>query len=212
MVSPSRESSILCASDLTREFGGRRVVGPVDLRLAAGDRVALVGPNGSGKSTVLRCIAGTVVPTEGDVQVGGHPAGTMSAKHLLGVSLSQERAFYLRLSGRRNLEFFGRLRHTDRRAALAQVRALEEELEIQHITAKRLDRCSSGMLQQVSFARALLGSPRVLLLDEPTRSLDEAAVARLWAALDRRPETAVLIASHRPDDLEHCQRRIVLGA
>jgi ABC-type multidrug transport system ATPase subunit len=74
-----------------------------------------------------------------------------------------------------------------------------------------MDRCSTGMLQQVSFARALLGNPRLLLLDEPTRSLDLDAVERLWTALDRRPETAVLIATHRPDDLDRCTSRLDVG-
>lgn len=204
-------SSVLWASGLTRDFAGRRVVGPLDLAMGPGERVAVVGPNGSGKTTLLRCVAGTVIPTAGEVQVGGHPAGSWPAKELLGASLSQERSFYLRLSGRDNLLFFASLRNADQQRAADQVAAVEEELEISQITEKRLDRCSTGMLQQLSFARALLGSPRLLLLDEPTRSLDEAAVGRLWAALDRRPETGALIATHHPDDLDHCQSRIVFG-
>ena len=64
------------------------------------------------------------------------------------------------------------------------------------------------MLQQLSFARALLGDPRLLVLDEPTRSLDADAVERLWAALDRRPDGAVLIATHRQDDLDRCTSQI----
>jgi ABC-type multidrug transport system ATPase subunit len=172
----------------------------------------LRGPNGSGKTTILRCVTGALIPTAGDVRVGGHEAGSQEANQLLGASLSQERSFYLRLSGRENLFFFARLRYRDRDTAMEQVRALEDELEIGDIAAKRLDRCSTGMLQQVALARALLGTPRLFVLDEPTRSLDEGAIGRLWAALDRRPDAAVLIATHRPDDLEHCHRQIDLRA
>jgi ABC-type multidrug transport system ATPase subunit len=203
---------LLAVTGLTRSFADRTVVGPLDLQVGPGERVALLGPNGSGKTTVLRCAAGSLLPTTGEVRVAGHPAGSAQAKRLVGASLSQERSFYLRLSGRENLFFFASLRHSRRAAAAEQVRALEQELEIGGITGNRLDRCSTGMLQQVSFARALLGSPRLLVLDEPTRSLDVDAVERLWAALDRRPETAVLIATHRQDDLDRCSSQVDVRA
>jgi len=206
------DEPLLAVSGLTRSFADRHVVGPLDLRLGPGERVALLGPNGAGKTTVLRCAAGTLLPTAGHVQIAGHPAGSRTAKQLIGASLSQERSFYLRLSGRHNLLFFASLRHSRRGAAVEQVRALEEELEISEIASNRMDRCSTGMLQQMSFARALLGHPRLLLLDEPTRSLDTDAVERLWGALERRPDIAVLIATHRQDDLDHCNARIDLSA
>jgi ABC-2 type transport system ATP-binding protein len=199
---------LLAATGLIRAFANRTVVGPLDLRIETGERVALVGPNGAGKTTVLRCATGALLPTAGEVRVAGHPAGSAEAKPLVGASLSQERSFYLRLTGRANLLFFASLRHARRGDAASQVRALEEELDISEIAATRADRCSTGMLQQLSFARALLGSPRLLVLDEPTRSLDADAVERLWAALDRRPDTAVLIATHRQDDLDRCTSQI----
>jgi ABC-type multidrug transport system ATPase subunit len=204
----SGEQPILSVRGVSRNFGSQEVVRELDLSVTAGERVALRGPNGSGKTTILRCITGALLPTTGEVEIDGHEAGSKAATSLVGASLSQERSFYLRLSGRENLLFFAQLRHSSRAAALENVRALEDELEIWHITKKRLDTCSTGMLQQVGLARAFLGSPRLLVLDEPTRSLDEGAIARLWAALDRRADAAVLIATHRPDDLDHCNRRI----
>jgi ABC-2 type transport system ATP-binding protein len=202
---------LLAVAGLTRAFANRMVIGPLDLRIGTGERVALTGPNGAGKTTVLRCATGALLPTSGEVRVAGHLAGSAEAKPLVGASLSQERSFYLRLTGRANLVFFASLRHSRRADALKQVRALEDELEIGDIAATRADRCSTGMLQQLSFARALLGSPRLLVLDEPTRSLDADAVERLWAALDRRPDTAVLIATHRQDDLDRCTAHVEIG-
>jgi len=202
------EQPILAVRGVSRSFGGQEVIRNVDLSVAAGERVALRGPNGSGKTTLLRCITGALLPTSGEVEVAGHVAGSEEANRLVGASLSQERSFYLRLTGLENLLFFAQLRLPSRAGAIEQVRALEAELEIAHITEKRLDRCSTGMLQQMALARALLGTPRVLVLDEPTRSLDEGAIGRLWAALERRPEAAVLIATHRPDDLDNCDRQI----
>ncbi len=212
MAPATGDQPILSVRGLTRSFGDQVIVSDLDLQLGPGEHVALRGPNGSGKTTILRCITGALIPTAGEVDVVGHRAGSRAANLLLGASLSQERSFYLRLSGRDNLLFFARFRHRTNARAVAQVRALEEELEIEPITAKRLDSCSTGMLQQVALARALLGEPRLLVLDEPTRSLDTDAKGRLWAALDRRSDTAVVIATHLPDDLEQCDRHVDVGA
>jgi ABC-type multidrug transport system ATPase subunit len=200
----------LAVRGLTRRFGDVIALPPVDLELARGDRLALRGPNGSGKTTLLRCLAGTLIPSGGEAWVGPHPAGTLAAREQVGASLAVERSFYLRLTGRANLLLFARLRHRSARQARLQVDALVEELELAEIAARRLDACSTGMVQQMAFARALLGDPQLLLLDEPTRSLDRDAIERLWAALLRRPELAVIVASHRPDDASNCGRTLDL--
>ena len=203
---------ILAIRDLSRRFGERQVVAGLDLELHAGDRVALAGPNGSGKTTILRCLAGTLTPTGGEGAICGHPLGSVAARQATGVSLSQERSFYLRLSGRANLVFFARLRGASQREAERQVAALERELELADIMTERADRCSTGMLQQLAFARSLIGGPPLLLLDEPTRSLDGDALARFWSALDRRRSAAALIATHRDEDIARCERKIDLSS
>jgi ABC-type multidrug transport system ATPase subunit len=203
---------MIAISALERRFGSREVIGGLDLEIPAGTRVALRGPNGSGKSTILRCVAGTLTPSAGEVRVGGHEAGSLAARSLVGVSLSQERAFDLRLAGRQNLLVFARLRLGRERAARLAVEAIVEELELEEIAAQRVANCSTGMVQQLAFARALVAAPAALLLDEPTRSLDENAIGRLWRALDRRPTLAVLLATHHDNDLANCDRTIELGS
>jgi ABC-2 type transport system ATP-binding protein len=205
---PSANGVVLSVDGLSRRFGTHEVVRGLDLRLEPGERVAFWGPNGSGKSTVLRCIAGTLLPSEGAVRVCGHEAGSLDARALVGASLSQERSFDMRLTGHANLLFFARLRFGSERTALARVQEVEEELEIEAVASERVNRASSGMIQQVALARALLGDPPLILLDEPTRSLDAEARERLWQALERRQRAGVVIATHLDEDVKRCGRRI----
>jgi ABC-type multidrug transport system ATPase subunit len=200
--------AVLSIESLNRRFGRREVVRSLDLAVEPGQRIALWGPNGSGKSTVLRCVAGTLLPSAGSVRIRGHEAGELAARRLVGASLSQERSFYLRLSGRANLLFFARMRYDNAREGARSVDALIEELEIADIAAQRVDRCSTGMVQQLALARAFLGDPVVLLLDEPTRSLDADARGRLWGALQRRRRAAALIATHLDEDVNLCDERV----
>jgi ABC-2 type transport system ATP-binding protein len=195
---------------MSRRFGAHEVLRAVDFTLEPGGRVGLHGPNGSGKTTLLRCVAGTLEPSDGRILVGVHEAGSVEARRLLGASLSQERSFYQRLSGHANLLFFARLRLAGKKSAAAAVESIIEELEIREIAVERVDRCSAGMVQQLALARALLGEPPLLLLDEPTRSLDEDAVGRLWGALDRRRGTALVVATHNDSDLSRCDERLNL--
>ena len=201
----------LLIEGLGRRFRQREVLRGLDASLAPGERLALCGPNGSGKTTVIRCVAGTLTPTTGRIAVLGHPAGSRDARRLIGVSLSQERSFYLRLSGRDNLLFAAGVRGIGRKDAARQIARLDDELELGVILDERVDRCSTGMVQQLAFARALIGEPRLLLLDEPTRSLDTAAVERFWRAIDARPHVGVLIATHRDDDVARCHGRLHLS-
>jgi ABC-type multidrug transport system ATPase subunit len=205
------DEHVLRIEGLCRRFGAREILRSLDLAVAPGERVAVCGPNGSGKTTILRCIAGTLTPTSGQIRVGAYEAGTFEARRLVGVSLSQERSFYLRLSGRENLLFFTRVRGCGAGEAARKVASICKELELESILGQRVDRCSTGMIQQLAFARALIGDPALLLLDEPTRSLDRDAFGRFWASLDRRPGTALLIATHNEEDVERCHQRIELA-
>jgi ABC-2 type transport system ATP-binding protein len=204
----SKNGTVLSIRSLERRFGAHEVIRRLDLSVEPGERIAFWGPNGSGKSTAIRCVAGTLAPTGGEVLVQGHPAWSFPARLLIGASLSQERSFDLRLTGRLNLLFFARLRLGGDREAARAVADLVEELELDAVAAERMNRSSSGMVQQIAFARALIADPPLLLLDEPTRSLDTDARGRLWDALLRRPRTSAVIATHLQEDVDRCDGRI----
>jgi ABC-type multidrug transport system ATPase subunit len=193
-----------------RTFGRRAVIDGLTLSVHAGDRIAVRGPNGSGKTTLLRCVSGLAPVQAGAITVAGHPALSVEARRRVGAVIGSARSLYGRLTGHENLLLFSRLRFREQ-AARAAVAAVEDELELAEIAGERVDRCSAGMVGQIALARALLGDPPLLALDEPTRSLDADARERLWAALDRRPDAACLIASHRDDDLDRCTYSVDLG-
>jgi len=199
---------ILQARDAARRFGDQHVFSGLDLDVAAGQHLLLSGANGSGKSTLLRCLAGTLALSSGSVMVDGLPAGSRRARARIGLCLRPEQAFQLRLSGHDNLLFAARLR-LPRRLVGEAVDAIEDELGITHFAGERVQRYSSGMRALVACARAMIGGPSLLLLDEPTRSLDAAARRRLWTALHRR-SVACVLASHRGSDRDHCDRVLEL--
>jgi ABC-2 type transport system ATP-binding protein len=194
---------------LTRRFGARTVLDRVELTVGAGERVGVWGTNGSGKTTLLRCLAGTLTASGGSILIRGHPAGSRGARRVLGVCLGQERAFYGRLSGRENLLFAARLRVRPGSAAGA-VAAVCDELALGSFADLPVERCSSGMRARLAVGRALLGAPEVILLDEPTRSLDDPASQLVRAALARRAGRTVVVASPRREDLTWCSRIVDL--
>lgn len=196
---------------LTHHFGALTVLDDFGLRIERGERVGLTGANGSGKTTLLRCVAGTLTPAAGTLTVAGHPAGSIAARRVVGIALGHERALYPRLSAAQNLAFAAALRMPRERVAVA-VAEIEDEFGITPFAQRRIERCSTGMRARVAAARALLGEPALVLLDEPARSLDEAATAAVWSALGNRPGLALLVASPRAAELRSCDRVIDLGS
>ncbi len=198
------------AVELSRSFAARPVLDRLSFTLARGGRLAVLGANGTGKTTLLRCLAGSLAPTSGRVEIAGAPAGTRPAALALGAALGDQRSFYARLSVRDNLVLFARLRSARWRVA-EPVSALVRELELGSFAERPAGRCSAGQIQRVALARALLGAPRVLVLDEPTRSMDPEARALAWAALDRRSELALVLATHDEGEAGRCGERLELG-
>jgi len=196
---------------LTVRLGDTTVLDSLSGTFGPGSRVAVRGPNGVGKTTLLRCICGTLIPDSGEVRIGDGVADSLEARSQVGAVIGPERAFALRLTGRDNLRFAARMRQSDAAEAENAVDEIIGELELAGLVDRRTSLCSTGMLQQVGFARALLGDPPVLVLDEPTRSMDKAATGRLWAALERRPGTTVFFTSHAEADLERCSEYVELG-
>ena len=191
---------LLTARGVARRFGRRLVLQPLDLELREGDVVALGGPNGAGKSTLLAILAGALPPSAGDVlrpeagEIGWMP---------------QQPALYRRLTARENLELFARLGGLPQ-PTVAVAAALESVgLEAEERRAAEL---SVGNVQRLNLAVALLGEPCVLLLDEPTASLDVAHRRRLWQLVEGVQERngAVLFATHNLEEARRTAGRLLV--
>ena len=181
-----------------------------------GESVALLGANGAGKSTLLRILSTLLLPTSGQVRVAGHDAvqSPRDVRRNLGFHAGSDLGFYARLTGRENLNFFGRLNHLSNAAARDRIEEFCIRFELSESLDRQVRTLSSGTIQRLSLARALLHSPRVLLLDEPTRSLDAIAAASfrqfLKSELMRDGTKTLLFASHSLAEMEMLADRVAV--
>ena len=214
---PAQSRPLLSVSGLVVDFGALRALAGIDLEIAPGEVVALAGENGAGKTTLVRCIAGDIAPTAGQISLGGRPVSTTpAAAARQGVSVVwQDLALCDNLDVASNL-LLGRER---RRHLLSDIRfhnsaaALIEGLGIPvRDTTRSVRSLSGGQRQLVAVARAMARKPRLLLLDEPTASLGVSAAAQvedLVAGL-RGQGTTILLACHDIDQMFRLADRIVV--
>jgi ABC-2 type transport system ATP-binding protein len=179
----------------------------VDLTIRTGELFGLLGPNGAGKTTLLKVLCGLVLPGSGEASVHGVDVRReRRIKPLIGLVQSDERSFYWRLTGRENLQFFGRLQGLWGDALRARMDELLEWVGMGGDADRRFGDYSSGMKQRVAIARALLTDPPLVLMDEPTRALDPVHAARTRSFIrDELMEKAgrtVVLATHNLREAE----------
>jgi ABC-2 type transport system ATP-binding protein len=191
-----------------------RALDDVSVEFEAGKIAVLLGPNGSGKTTLLKLLSTILLPDAGKVTVGGHDAKKAedAVRKIIGFAVGSERSFFPRLTAKENLQFFAVFEEL---SASSMAKRVEEVLAAVNLTEgadKQVMKFSSGMLHRLGIARAILKSPPVLLLDEPSRSLDPAASGQLWQMLLSFKEsgTTVLVASHNFEETATIADRIAV--
>ena len=190
---------------MTRRFGERTILDATDVDVGPGVLAVLEGPNGAGKTTLLRIFATVVRPDDGVASVDGYDVIRDGARvrERIGAAFVNERSLYWRLTGRENLRLFARTRGLSSRAARSQVDSLLEELDLQAISRRWVADLSAGQRQRLIIARAGLGAPTCMLIDEPLRGLDEAGIETMLSFLRAQAErgAAVLIVAPKLDEL-----------
>ena len=195
---------------LGKRYGRQPAIEAVDLTLAPGECVALVGHNGAGKSTLIKLMLGLIRPTEGHARVldadPNSPAGA-TARRRIGY-LPEHLSLHPALTGAETLAFYARLKGLSPRKNAA----LLEEVGIAEAADRRVGTYSKGMRQRLGLAQALLGTPALLLLDEPTTGLDPALRLAFYAIMRalRDNGAAVLISSHALAELQDQVDRVII--
>jgi len=193
-----------------------RALAGISFSVQRGEAAAIVGPNGAGKSTLLRILATLILPTHGraaiaDCDVERQPSG---ARRQFGYHTGGDEGFYTRLSARENLSFFAAMNNMSRAEAHARIRLTAERMGIAGELDRQVRTLSTGMTHRVGLARAMLHQPAVLLLDEPTRSLDPVAAADFRRLLKddlvRQHGTTLLFASHTLSEVAEIADRVLL--
>jgi len=187
----------------------------VDLSIREGEIFGLLGPNGAGKTTLLKILSCLVLPDAGTATIGGHPTSReQMVKPLIGLVHSDERSFYWRLTGRQNMNFFSTLYDVPGRDRDARIEELLRKVDMVEAADRQFADYSSGMKQRMAIARAMLHDPPILLMDEPTRSLDPAAALSLRRfiqdELSGRHRKTIVLATHNLHEAEALCSRIAI--
>lgn len=196
-------------SHVTKRYGEIEAVRGISLTLEPGQTVALVGHNGAGKTTLIKLMLGLIRPTEGSVSVlGADPvAGGIEARRRLGY-LPENVTFNTALTGREVLAFYARLKSE----TMDGIRVLLDRVGLAKAAERRIGTYSKGMRQRLGLAQALIGRPRLLLLDEPTTGLDPGLRMEFYDIVGKLRESGatVVLSSHVLTELEDRTERVII--
>ncbi len=188
----------------------------VNLRIGHGELLALLGPNGAGKTTLLKLLSTLILPTSGTAFVNGFNIidEEDKVKSSLGLVTGEPRSLYWRLTGRQNLEFFASLYNLSHSLARRRIGELLELLGIGKESEERCKNYSTGTMQRFFIARGLLNDPKILLMDEPTKSLDPTAAQNLRIfirdRLAKERGKTILFTTHQLEEAAMLSDRIAI--
>jgi ABC-2 type transport system ATP-binding protein len=199
-------SAAIIAQSLVVRRGGNPVLHDLDLTVPAGSITGLLGPSGCGKTTLMRAIVGTQQIESGSVTVLDRPAGTAALRHLVGY-VTQAPSVYTDLTVEQNVTYFA-----DLYGNRAGVGSAIDAVGLNEFRAHKTLHLSGGQVSRVSIACALVGSPTLLILDEPTVGLDPILREDLWNRFHALADAGatLLVSSHVMDEADRCDNLILM--
>jgi len=198
--------------NVTKRYDDRAVVREVSFEVQAGEIFALLGPNGAGKTTLLRMITDIIRPDSGAILLEGRPVDGATRRAI--AYLPEERGLYRRSKVVECLAYFGELKGLPRRAARAAAAELLARVELEAWAGKQVQALSKGMQQKLQLCTALIGAPRLLILDEPFTGLDPLNVRLFEGILHERRQAGatVLLSTHQMNKVEQvCDRALMMN-
>jgi ABC-2 type transport system ATP-binding protein len=205
--------ALIEASGLSKKFGKVRALSDLDLTLPAGTAVAILGPNGAGKTTFIRMVATLIEPDSGTLLVDGHDVvrDSMTVRRMIGLA-GQSAAVEEMMTGRENLVMVARLYGQGAAAAKASADRILEQLRLTDAAGRLVKTYSGGMRRRLDLGASLVGSPRLLLLDEPTTGLDPASRNEVWDGIRQmsRAGTDMLLTTQNLDEADRLAAHIVI--
>lgn len=200
-------TAAIAIEDLRVRRGKTQVLSGLTLTIPRGQVVGLLGPSGCGKTTLMRSIVGVQRIESGTVTVLGEPGGSASLRHKVGY-VTQSASIYDDLTVRQNLNYFRAVLG----APVSDVQRVLDETDLAKQSGAVVGELSGGQRSRVSLAAALLGSPELLVLDEPTVGLDPVLRVELWALFQRLAASGVslLVSSHVMDEATRCDRLLLM--
>ena len=205
--------ALIEADSLSKQFGKVEALTELSLTLPAGQPVAILGPNGAGKTTFIRMVATLIQPDRGTLMVSGHDVvrDPMAVRRMIGLA-GQSAAVEEMMTGRENLVMVARLYGQGRAEAVASSERLLEQMHLVDAADRRVKTYSGGMRRRLDLGASLVGSPRLLLLDEPTTGLDPGSRNEVWDGIRdmSRSGTDILLTTQYLDEADHLAAYIVI--
>ena len=204
------DTPTLTASNLTKTIGHKTIVDSVSFELQQGEVFGFLGPNGAGKTTTIRMLVGLIRPTAGSVRICGYDIqhNFEDAMRCVGC-IVENPDLYRFMTGRENLEHFARML----RVSGSEIERVADAVSLAHRLEQRVGTYSLGMRQRLGIAQALLGNPRLLILDEPANGLDPAGIREIRELLRRlasEQQMSIFISSHLLAEIELTCDRVAI--
>jgi ABC-2 type transport system ATP-binding protein len=184
---------------LSKNYGHLRAVSDLNMELREGETISVTGSNGSGKTTLMKMLCGILTPSSGEIFIE-KPVGYMS----------QSSALIPRLTTKENYDFYGVVNSIKRGERERRFKEVAEQFGLDRFKNKRVEELTAGWRQLLSFSVAIMGEPRVLLLDEPTAGVDTLTRQKIWECIMKMAESgcAVVVTSHYQTEVRLCGRNL----